>query len=96
MTKSSFGEARSTCDGLQRLIRQLNGAAADVDQGGASAYELLALLATTNECVNSLSLQLAALENGFSHTTVVSTNSIHPTGFVDDMMVTPIKAASNG
>ena len=44
MTK--LEEAKSTCNGLHHLMRRLNGAAVDLDKGGESAHELLALLAT--------------------------------------------------
>lgn len=60
MTK--IEEARSTCDGLHRLIRRLNGAAVDLDKGGASTYELLALLASTTECISNLSAQLDSIQ----------------------------------
>lgn len=58
---SKIEEAKNTCDGIGRLINRLNGAAVDLDKGGESAYEILALLATTYECVNNLSAQLEAL-----------------------------------
>ncbi|MEM7257016.1 MAG: hypothetical protein AAF404_06475 [Pseudomonadota bacterium] len=61
MTK--IEEAISTCDGLHRLMRRLNGAAVDLDKGGQSAHELLALLASTNECVSNLSAQLDSIQN---------------------------------
>ncbi len=60
MTK--IEEAKSTCDGLHRLMRRLNGAAVDLDKGGASAHELMALLASTNECISNLSTQLDSIE----------------------------------
>ena len=60
MTK--LEEAISTCDGLHRLMRRLNGAVVDVDKGGESAYELLALLASTNECISNLSAQLDSIQ----------------------------------
>lgn len=61
--KSKIEEAQSTCDGLHRLIRRLQGAADDLDKGGESAHELLALLASTNVCINNLSKQLRALDH---------------------------------
>ena len=60
MTK--IEEAKSTCDGLHRLMRRLNGAAVDLDKGGASAHELMALLASTNECISNLSTQLDSIQ----------------------------------
>ena len=54
-------EAKATCDGLHRLVRQLNVAADDLDKHGVSSYELIALLASTHSCVNSLSTQLEEL-----------------------------------
>lgn len=60
MTK--IEEAKTTCEGLHRLMRRLNGAAVDLDKGGASAHELLALLATTNECISNLSAQLESIQ----------------------------------
>jgi hypothetical protein len=60
MTK--LEEAITTCDGLHRLMRRLNGAAVDLDKGGESAHELLALLASTNECVSNLSAQLDSIQ----------------------------------
>ena len=60
MTK--LEDAISTCDGLHRLMRRLNGAAADVGKGGGSTYELHALLATTSECVCNLSAQLDSIQ----------------------------------
>lgn len=62
--KSKIEEAQSTCDGLHRLIRRMHGAAVDLDKGGESAHELLALLASTNDCVSNLSLQLKTLDQG--------------------------------
>ncbi len=95
MTRSSkLGEARTTCDGLHRLVRQLNGAAVDVDNGGASAHELLALLATANECVNSLSVQLEALEAGQSSAN--TSGSVSRLRVVEDPLMTPAKAVSTG
>ena len=54
-------EAKTTCDGLHRLVRKLNVAADDLDKNGISAYELIALLASTHSCVSSLSTQLDEL-----------------------------------
>ena len=59
---SKIDDAKTTCEGLQHLIRRLNGAAVDLDKGGESAHELLALLATTTHCINNLSSQLDSLE----------------------------------
>lgn len=56
-----ISEAKTTCDGLRRLVRKLNVAAVDLDKSGGSAYELMALLASTHACVNSLSSQLEEL-----------------------------------
>lgn len=54
-------DAKTTCDGLHRLVRKLNVAAVDLDKSGGSAYDLIALLASTRTCVSSLSVQLDAL-----------------------------------
>ena len=59
---SKIDNAKTTCEGLQLLMRRLNGAAVDLDKGGESAHELLALLATTNTCINNLSSQLNSLD----------------------------------
>ena len=59
---TTIEEAKSTCDGLHRLMRRLNGAAVDLDKGGASAHELMALLASTNECISNLSTQLDSIQ----------------------------------
>lgn len=56
-----IAEAKTTCEGLHRLVRKLNVAAVDLDKSGGSAYELIALLASTHTCVSSLSNQLDAL-----------------------------------
>ncbi len=61
MTK--LEEAITTCDGLHHLLRRLNGAAVDLDKGGESAHELLALLASTNECISNLSAQLDSIQH---------------------------------
>lgn len=66
-------EAKNTCDGISRLINRLNSAAVDLDKGGESTYEILALLATTYDCVNNLSTQLEAL--GELHTVDTHSNS---------------------
>lgn len=60
MTK--LEEAKSTCDGLHRLMRRLNGAATDLDKDGESAHEILALLASTNDCISNLKAQLDSLQ----------------------------------
>ncbi len=76
-------EARTTCDGLHRLIRKLNVAAVDLDKSGGSAYELIGLLASTHACVSSLSTQLddlaniAQLANGDLHS-ASDTNTVTP------------------
>lgn len=56
-----IAEAKTTCEGLHRLVRKMNVAAGDLDKNGGSAYELIALLASTHTCVSSLSNQLEAL-----------------------------------
>ncbi len=63
-TESALVEAKSTCDGLHKLIRRISAAAADIDKGGSSSYEILALLASANTCVINLSTQLSILETG--------------------------------
>ena len=68
---SKIDDAKTTCEGLQHLIRRLNGAAVDLDKGGESAHELLALLATTTHCINNLSSQLNSLDGP------EQTNSVH-------------------
>lgn len=60
-TTNPLADAKSTCDGLQRLIRKLNVAAADLDKSGGSAYELRALLASTHTCLSTLSQQIDVL-----------------------------------
>lgn len=60
--KSKIEEAQSTCDGIKHLIRRLHGAAVDLDKGGESAHEILALLASTSVCINNLSTQLHTLD----------------------------------
>lgn len=74
MTK--LEDAISTCEGLHHLMRRLNGAAVDVDKGGDSTYELFALLATTSECISTLSAQLDSIQqfdNASNHPNVVNT-----------------------
>jgi len=61
MSPKKIAEAKTTCDGLHRLIRKLNAAAVDMDKSGGSAYELTGLLASAHTCVNSLSTQLDEL-----------------------------------
>jgi len=58
-----LADAKSTCDGLQRLVRKLNIAAVDLDKSGGSAYELIALLASTHTCLSTLSNQIDVLGN---------------------------------
>ncbi len=72
-TVSTINEARSTCEGLHRLVRQLNGAVGDIEKKGASTYEVMALLATANECIQNLSVQLEALDetNNLSNITAL-------------------------
>jgi len=60
---SALTEARSTCDGLHRLIQKINVAAADIDKGGNSSYEMHALIASANTCVINLATQLTILES---------------------------------
>jgi len=59
---TALSEARSTCDGLQRLIKRIGDAAVDIDKGGSSSYEMLALIASANTCVINLETQLTILE----------------------------------
>lgn len=81
---SKLDEAKTTCDGLHHLLIRLNGAAVDLDKGGESAHELLALLATTNECVSNLSAQLESIQRSgdasniseFEHTTEADTQLV--------------------
>lgn len=58
---SALSEARSTCDGLHRLIKKIGDAAVDVE-GGSSSYEMLALIASANTCVINLETQLTIVE----------------------------------
>ncbi len=62
-TTSALSEAQTTCDGLQRLIQRINEAAVDIDKGGGSSYEILALIASANTCVVNLGTQLTILES---------------------------------
>ena len=62
-TQPALSEAQSTCRGLHKLIKRISEAAEDVDKGGSSSYELLALLASANTCVINLSTQLTLLES---------------------------------
>lgn len=63
MATSALTEARSTCDGLQRLIQKISEAAVDIDKGGSSSYEMLALIASANTCVINLETQLTIIES---------------------------------
>lgn len=68
MTKTAaLSEAKSTCDGLHHLIRKISAAAVDIDKGGSSSYELLALITSANTCVINLSTQLNILETDESN-----------------------------
>ena len=62
-TTSALTEARATCDGLHRLIQKISEAAADLDKGGSSSYEMLALIASANTCVINLETQLTIVES---------------------------------
>lgn len=62
-TTSALSEARSTCDGLHRLIQKISQAAVDIDKGGSSSYEMLALIASANTCVINLETQLTIIES---------------------------------
>ena len=44
------------------LIRKVHEAAVDIDNGGGSTYEMLALVASANSCVRNLETQLTILE----------------------------------
>lgn len=72
-------DAKTTCDGLHRLVRRLNVAADDLDKQGVSAYELIALLASTHSCVSSLSTQLEELEDDVQTADSVSPESTKDT-----------------
>ena len=73
-------EAKTTCDGLHRLIRKLNVAAVDLDKSGGSAYELIGLLASTHACVSSLSTQLDDIANS----TELMNSEAQPTAATED------------
>ncbi len=73
---SKIQDAQSTCNGLHHLIRRLHGAAVDLDKGGESAYEILALLASTDVCINNLSAQLRTLDQAPAESSTVT--SIEP------------------
>jgi len=60
---SALSDAQLTCDGLQRLIQKISEAAVDMDKGGSSSYEMLALIASANTCVANLGTQLTLLES---------------------------------
>lgn len=81
---SKIDDAKTTCEGLQHLIRRLNGAAVDLDKGGESAHELLALLATTNTCINNLSSQLNSLDRPIQDNTGPDSNVASITASADD------------
>ena len=68
---SALAEAKSTCEGLQRLIRKIGNAAVDIDKGGSSSYEMLALISSANACVVNLETQLTVLEASTSDNTNV-------------------------
>jgi len=61
--RSALSDAQLTCDGLQRLIQKIGEAAVDIDKGGSSSYEMLALIASANTCVANLGTQLTLLES---------------------------------
>ena len=60
--RSTLSEARSTCEGLQRLLKKIGDAAADIDSGGDSSYEMHALIASANTCMLNLEIQLTLLD----------------------------------
>lgn len=62
-TPPALSEAQSTCNGLHSLIQRISVAAVDIDKGGSSSYEILALLASANACVVNLATQLTILES---------------------------------
>jgi len=62
-TTSALTEARATCDGLHRLIQKISEAAVDIDKGGSSSYEMLALISSANTCVINLETQLTIIES---------------------------------
>lgn len=89
---SKIEEAKSTCEGLHRLVRRLNGAAVDLDKGGESAHELLALIASTTDCVNNLYTQLHSLQHLPDHqTTAVASNvtTLTPDNECSDSEIVP-------
>ncbi len=61
-TTSALTEARATCDGLHRLIQRISEAAVDIDKGGSSGYEMLALITSANTCIINLKTQLTTIE----------------------------------
>ena len=62
-TTSALTEARATCEGLHRLIQKISEAAADIDKGGGSSYELLALITSATTCIINLETQLTIVES---------------------------------
>jgi len=89
VSKKKITEAKTTCDGLHRLIRKLNVAAVDLDKSGGSAYELIALLASAHACVSSLNTQLDDLadevESGTDTNTVTQLRQIVECKTAQDM-----------
>jgi len=83
-----IAEAKTTCDGLHRLIRKLNVAAVDLDKSGGSAYELAGLLASAHACVSSLSTQLDGLANDARADQPVYAESPANAGSIDTQPVT--------
>ena len=73
MATSALSEAQTTCDGLQRLLQRINEAAVDIDKGGGSSYEILALIASANTCVVNLGTQLTTLESDSN-----DNSNVHP------------------
>jgi len=53
-------EAKSTCQGLHRLLQKIGEAAAERDQG---SYEMHALLTSANHCVENLDTLLTILDS---------------------------------
>lgn len=72
--EKKIAEAKSTCDGLRRLVRKLNIAAVDLDKSGGSTHDLIALLATTQSCVSSLSTQLDSLAGEATAESLIEAN----------------------
>ena len=70
-TTSALTEARATCDGLHRLIQKISAAAADIDKGCSSSYEMMALITSANTCVINLETQLTIIES-------LNSATIHP------------------